>query len=594
MNLGRAGDSDNGAALLDSGRALLAEGRLPEAQAMLLQAVAADPTDAERYPDLADVSEALGQPALALACYRRALALRPDDARLCYRLGLLLSTRDDSGAAERRLRRALALAQPFAEALVALGVVFQKAGRQREAISVFRDAIMRAPDYTPGFIAMGVALREAGAPSAQVAAVERVAAEREPGRAAIVLPVVQIYRDLGDEATASRFATALIDRQMAAAESDEIGRHGLRILEPDDLLTRIGECAFQLDLHVKMKRLGWLPPFVSLLLAPRKRVVNAAFLDCWRPHLSVIDDPVLIERLQPLRSRIGFNPVYVKLPDGRAVSKNRAFFAVQQEWQRQGRGPVLDLSSREVEAGGAALRRMGVPDGAWFVCVHVRESGFLKEEAASTEATRNADIRDYLPGIEEITRRGGWVVRLGDASMRPLPALPQVVDYARSPHKSEAMDVFLAARCRFFFGTTSGMCVVSSVFGVPVGAANFFPAGERLVTAGDVVVPKLYRDRASGRILSFDECLAMPLALTYDAMRLQELGIEALDTDAEDLRDLAVEMLERADGQRPCTQEDEALQRRWDALCRPFSTGEVGCRIGRGFLRRHRHLFRNG
>ena len=83
----------------------------------------------------------------------------------------------------------------------------------------------------------------------------------------------------------------------------------------------------------------------------------------------------------------------------------------------------------------------------------------------------------------------------------------------------------------------------------------------------------------------------MPLALTYDATRLGAQGLDVVDNGPEDIRDLALEMLERSAGPVPDDAEGEALQGRWDALCRPFSTGEVGCRIGRGFLRRHRHLF---
>jgi putative glycosyltransferase (TIGR04372 family) len=175
--------------------------------------------------------------------------------------------------------------------------------------------------------------------------------------------------------------------------------------------------------------------------------------------------------------------------------------------------------------------------------------------------------------------------------MKPLPAMPQVIDYACSPFKSEEADIFLAASCRFFFGVASGMSNVASVFGVPVGAGNFFPIGEGMVSSSDVTVPKLYRERATGRILPFDECLRLPLALTYDSTRLQTLGIETIDTDAEDLRDLAVEMLERTEGRRLYDGDDEALQKRWNDLSRSFSIADVGGRIGRSFLRRHRHLF---
>ena len=52
--------------------------------------------------------------------------------------------------------------------------------------------------------------------------------------------------------------------------------------------------------------------------------------------------------------------------------------------------------------------------------------------------------------------RGAWCLRMGDPSMRPMPRAPRVIDYAHSAIRSDWMDVFLCARCRFFIGNTSG------------------------------------------------------------------------------------------------------------------------------------------
>ena len=558
----------------------------------LAEAVKLEPTNVDRLADLAEAMEALGDRQAADLWFRRTLARAPTREDLIVRFATLHGRSQRYAEAERWMMRALALRLRYGHGHTVLGVTQQRSGDLAKAVGTLYRAVQNDPEYTEGYVALAAALQAGGLPLQHVMVPAKIAADRNPAEPGFVIPYVQYLRDIGEEAAYVRYATRLIDEQMQGRAKDEIGAHGIRILHPDVLLTRIGEFAFQLDLHVKMKKLGWLPPFVTLLLAPKDQVCNQAFLDCWRPYVTVVDDPRLIESLEPLRQRLAFNPVYVRLPDGRSMSKNRAFFAVQQEWQRQGRGPLLDLTRAQIERGRAVLKAMGVPDEAWFVCVHVRESGFLQEAAGTSEATRNADIGDYADGLQEIVNRGGWVIRLGDASMKPLPPMPQVIDYARSPYKSQEMDIFLAACCRFFFGTTSGMCIVSSAFGVPVGGANFFPAGERLVTQSDVVVPKLYRERASGRILSFNECLTMPLALTYDATHVESLGFDVIDTDAEDLRDLAIEMLERTEGRRPYDAEDERLQKLWDELSHSFSTGDVGCRIGRGFLRRHRHLFK--
>lgn len=146
------------------------------------------------------------------------------------------------------------------------------------------------------------------------------------------------------------------------------------------------------------------------------------------------------------------------------MSKNRAYHAVQEEWQRQERKPLLRLTPAHAALGREGLRRLGVPDEAWFVCLHVREGGYLKEASNSQESARNADIMTYLPAIEEIVRRGGWVIRIGDPSVTPLPKMDNVVDYALTSVRSGEMDVFLVARAKFLLGTSSGMFAVAMAF----------------------------------------------------------------------------------------------------------------------------------
>ena len=228
-----------------------------------------------------------------------------------------------------------------------------------------------------------------------------------------------------------------------------------------------------------------------------------------------------------------------------------------------------------------------MPDEAWFVYLHVREGGHLKEASNSQESARNADIMTYLPAIEEIVRGGGWVIRIGDPSLTPLPQMDHVVDYAMTSVRSGEMDVFLVARAKFLLGTSSGMFAVAMAFGTPSACANFFPPGERLYTSNDVFVTKLLRERATGRLLSFEECMSMPLALTYDSRRVCEMGLDVVDTEPEGIRLLVDEMRRRRDGGTLYTADDEALQRRWKDLIGP----DVGSRVARHWLARHRHLF---
>jgi len=125
----------------------------------------------------------------------------------------------------------------------------------------------------------------------------------------------------------------------------------------------------------------------------------------------------------------------------------------QYEWPKvlHEKFPVY-LSDRKKAAGKRECRRMSLPDDAWFVCLHVREGGWHKDLMDE----RNASIGNYLEAIREVTSRGGWVVRMGDASMTRLPPMERVIDYPFTPSKSYAMDLYLIAECRAYIGMQSG------------------------------------------------------------------------------------------------------------------------------------------
>ena len=125
------------------------------------------------------------------------------------------------------------------------------------------------------------------------------------------------------------------------------------------------------------------------------------------------------------------------LPDGvHHFSRDRV---EKERWSEQFRDyqpPRLKQKKREYCD---QLRvKMGIPLADWFACLHVRESGYRGDTAA---VYRNASVQNHIKGIQAITAAGGWVVRIGDPTMTPLPQLDHVIDYPHTKYKSELMDI---------------------------------------------------------------------------------------------------------------------------------------------------------
>src|SRR5204862_474344 len=98
--------------------------------------------------------------------------------------------------------------------------------------------------------------------------------------------------------------------------------------------------------------------------------------------------------------------------------------------------------------------------------------------------------------------------------------------------------------------------------------------------------------REDARLLTFAELLSSEIGNLRHTEFYDERGLAALENDADEVRDLALEMLARIEGTAAYSTEDETRQQRFRALFRSghFSYGSPG-RVGRDFLRKYEHLF---
>jgi putative glycosyltransferase (TIGR04372 family) len=202
---------------------------------------------------------------------------------------------------------------------------------------------------------------------------------------------------------------------------------------------------------------------------------------------------------------------------------------------------------------------------------------------------------DYLPAIREITRRGGWVIRMGDPAMPALAPLPNVIDYCHSAIRSDWMDVFLAASCRFFVGTSSGVCYAAQNYGVPNVLTNWWPPAQRPWHPGDLFIPKRHRRAADNTLLSLAESLREPFGYCNSLDYLQTVhGVAVEDNDSEDIRAAVVEMMDCIEGRGDYDQDDIARRDQADGIYRSIamelygSSGAFGASaLARDFLRRN-------
>jgi putative glycosyltransferase (TIGR04372 family) len=330
----------------------------------------------------------------------------------------------------------------------------------------------------------------------------------------------------------------------------------IRIL-PYEWVTLIGHTAM-LDSYLKLQKLGMGPAGYPILLAPSRKVANKTYLNLWRPHVTVVEDPYLVDDLFPYQRCVGdcFNGYLRK--DGSAGDWTELGAIGQIAWDVSGQGPLIQIPDWLQKAGKKTLRKMGLGPNDWFVTLHIRSTGYHKESNRSMQVHRNADIEDYLLAIRAITNAGGWVIRMGDASMAPLPVMDRLIDYPHTEFKSEECDIFLAASAKFFIGTTSGLMNTVMSFGTPCLLVNCVSNYFQLWNNRVLFTLKPLWSHVERRYLSVAEITEERFRWKiFNINQLMSMGIEPHANSAEEIEAATLEMLERVN-HGPVMKETEA------------------------------------
>tara|TARA_B110000008_G_scaffold264705_1_gene289220 strand:- start:2599 stop:4083 length:1485 start_codon:yes stop_codon:yes gene_type:complete len=335
-----------------------------------------------------------------------------------------------------------------------------------------------------------------------------------------------------------------------------------------------------------------------LLLPENTKPRNSTLFSYFEPYINIIRDKETIQAMRDLELSLTL-PLGIGLPMNN-ICPSLDISANMCEVERIRLGiedPLFCLDERHRDRGREELKILGLPDDAWYVTLHVREPGYRGEtKENTTENFRNANPLDYLLACEAVTKAGGWVFRMGDPSMTPLPKMPQVIDYAHMEMRSEFMDVFLGATCRFLIGTASGFLDLPRYFGVPRIFTNctrymdYFNMVEK-----DLYLPRLLQYQKNYEYLSFEEHMSPPISTFMNDKQIFEEGLQWVENTPKELEEVTIQMLERTNNHVP-SKSDDNLQQRFKALAEKCGQKYGGHSIkglspvSREFLHKHEDL----
>ncbi|MDQ3068434.1 MAG: TIGR04372 family glycosyltransferase [Acidobacteriota bacterium] len=264
-------------------------------------------------------------------------------------------------------------------------------------------------------------------------------------------------------------------------------------------------------------------------------VVSNHYLErMWKRHLTILPRALLspIHRLNRI------------VPFGAAHQIVPTYYDRDVRNLLESQPPHLRFTPEEEARGRQALIEMGVPPGARFVCVNVRDGAFHKDKAFTNY--RNADVSTYLPAAEELARRGYYVIRMGKTVEQRFTATSdRVIDYANSPWRNDFMDLYLGATCYFTVSTSSGWDNVPGVlFRRPVVYTNVVPISQiQTWNTQTMAIPKRHWSETEQRFLTLREIFHLvDRGFVSSHPPFAEQRITVVDNTPEEILDTVVEM----------------------------------------------------
>jgi len=255
--------------------------------------------------------------------------------------------------------------------------------------------------------------------------------------------------------------------------------------------------------------------------------------------------------------------------------------------------PHLSFTKSEEAVGQEGLRKLGISDGAPFVCLHSRDSEYLTQEYPDLDLSyhdfRDSTISNFLPAAKELVLRGYYVVRTGAVVKDPIfEPIPGVIDYA-SHGRSEFMDIYLGAKCSFYLGDSCGFHAIPMIFRRPLAIVNMVSIEHAPTWMENCpFIPKRHWSIKEDRAMTFREILDSGAGQYLHEAQFQQAGIEVFENTPEEITAIAVEMTERLAGTWQSSDEDDTLQRRFWDLWEPSELNhKFVVRIGVEYLRQN-------
>jgi len=294
-----------------------------------------------------------------------------------------------------------------------------------------------------------------------------------------------------------------------------------------------------------------------------KIICNQTLVDMWRRNILILPSWLL----KPIHMISNFFHYLFGIKNVHEIDnpthRDRDVYNLHEKFE-----PHISFTEDEEIKGKKILEKLGLPRNAKFVCLIVRDSGYLNRHLQKESLERwdyhnfrDGDINKYVKAAEELALRGYYVFRMGVNVKKQLKSSnPKIIDYANSEIRSDFMDIYLGAKCSFCISTSCGFDAIPVIFRRPI-AFVFVPIGYCFASSEKILLlTKHHINKFTKKELSVSEIFSSNVGMALSAEEFEKNNIELQENTPEEIRDLVIEMDERINGRWKETEQDILLQ----------------------------------
>ncbi len=260
--------------------------------------------------------------------------------------------------------------------------------------------------------------------------------------------------------------------------------------------------------------------------------------------------------------------------------------------------PSIYFTKDEIDKGSKLIEQFGLTNQDKWICIHNRDSSYLKNTIPSgdwsTHHHRNFSVQSLSSAANFFVSKGYHVLRMGSVvDEKFITNNDKIIDYANSKFRSDFLDVYLLANCKFFFGSDSGVGIIPLTFQKPCYGINHF---YKLSHRSRWLHPwsftfKRVKSLDTGKLLSLKETMNITsnFSTIFSMNFFIKNKLELLDNSEEEIKSFAIEIDKEMSRNYLENKEDTKIQEEfWKIYFQYINKNEISKtlpRISPSFLR---------